>query len=227
MESAPGICGRSGSFAPSTIAEYLGVKVNFAEMVDLGGASAAAMVWRAAAAIELGLCNAVLCVLPGTPLTPFSDKKPPQVNDSLHFGGSSNRHGSPQAEFEIPYGTIGQNGPYARVATLYGDTGSPPRSSMSILQSCGWACGYNRYSSTSPRRGSRCFATSLPDTIPRQTKMLGWYRSSQTDRPRIRSNRDRFSGGSDSLSSRVSSSSTFRSTTLNNVSLPRTSNSRA
>ena len=109
-------------FAPSTIAEYLGVKVNFAEMVDLGGASAAAMVWRAAAAIELGLCNAVLCVLPGTPLTPFSDKKPPQVNDSLHFGGSSNRYGSPQAEFEIPYGTLGQNGPYARVATLYGDT---------------------------------------------------------------------------------------------------------
>lgn len=111
-----------GIFAPSTIAEYLGVKVNFAEMVDLGGASAAAMVWRAAAAIELGLCNAVLCVLPGTPLTPFSDKKPPQVNDSLHFGGSSNRYGSPQAEFEIPYGTLGQNGPYARVATLYGDT---------------------------------------------------------------------------------------------------------
>jgi acetyl-CoA acetyltransferase len=111
-----------GIFAPSTIAEYLGMKVNFAEMVDLGGASAAAMVWRAAAAIELGLCKAVLCVLPGTPLTPFSEKKPPQVNDSLHFGGSSNRYGSPQAEFEIPYGTLGQNGPYARVATLYSAT---------------------------------------------------------------------------------------------------------
>ena len=109
-------------FAPSTIAEYLGMKVNFAEMVDLGGASAAAMVWRAAAAIELGLCNAVLCVLPGTPLTPVSAKKPPHLNDSLHFGGSSNRYGSPQAEFEIPYGTLGQNGPYARVATLYGAT---------------------------------------------------------------------------------------------------------
>jgi acetyl-CoA acetyltransferase len=98
------------------------MKVNFAEMVDLGGASAAAMVWRAAAAVELGLCNAVLCVLPGTPLTPVSEKKPPHVNDSLHFGGSSNRYGSPQAEFEIPYGTLGQNGPYARVATLYGAT---------------------------------------------------------------------------------------------------------
>ena len=38
------------------------------------------------------------------------------------FGGSSNRYGSPQAEFEIPYGTLGQNGPYGRVATLYGAT---------------------------------------------------------------------------------------------------------
>ena len=38
-------------FAPATIVEYLGVKVNFAEMVDLGGATAASMVWRAAAAI--------------------------------------------------------------------------------------------------------------------------------------------------------------------------------
>ena len=109
-------------FAPSTIVEYLGVKANFAEMIDLGGASAAAMVWRAAAAIELGVCNAVLCVLPGTPLTPVSEKKPPEVSDSLHFGGSSNRYGSPQAEFEIPYGTLGQNGPYGRVATLYGAT---------------------------------------------------------------------------------------------------------
>ncbi|MBI3690608.1 MAG: thiolase family protein, partial [Mycolicibacterium aromaticivorans] len=54
-------------FVPSTVIEYLGIKANFAEMVDLGGASAVAMVWRAAAAIELGLCNAVLCVIPATP----------------------------------------------------------------------------------------------------------------------------------------------------------------
>ena len=91
-------------------------------MVDLGGASAAGMVWRAPTAIELGVCNAVLCVLPGTPLTPTSEKRPPAVSDSLHFGGSSNRYGSPQAEFEIPYGTLGQNGPYGRVATIYGAT---------------------------------------------------------------------------------------------------------
>lgn len=109
-------------FVPSTVIEYLGVRANFAEMVDLGGASAVAMVWRAAAAIELGLCNAVLCVLPGTPLTPMTEKRPPDFGDMLHFGASSNRYGSPQAEFEIPYGNLGQNGPYGQVATLYAAT---------------------------------------------------------------------------------------------------------
>jgi len=109
-------------FVPSTVIEYLGVKANFAELVDLGGASAVAMVWRAAAAIELGLCNAVLCVVPATPLTPMTEKRPPDFGDMLYFGASSNRYGSPQAEFEIPYGNLGQNGPYGQVATLYGAT---------------------------------------------------------------------------------------------------------
>lgn len=109
-------------FVPSTVIEYLGVKANFAELVDLGGASAVAMVWRAAAAIELGLCNAVLCVVPATPLTPVTEKRPPDFGDMLYFGASSNRYGSPQAEFEIPYGNLGQNGPYGQVATLYGAT---------------------------------------------------------------------------------------------------------
>ncbi|MBB3752736.1 acetyl-CoA acetyltransferase [Mycolicibacterium sp. BK634] len=107
-------------FVPSTVIEYLGIKANFAEMVDLGGASAVAMVWRAAAAIELGLCNAVLCVIPATPLTPTTPQKPLDVSELMYFGASSNRYGSPQAEFEIPYGNLGQNGPYGQVATLYG-----------------------------------------------------------------------------------------------------------
>lgn len=109
-------------FVPSTVIEYLGIKANFAEMVDLGGASAVAMVWRAAAAIELGLCNAVLCVIPATPMTPVSAQKPLDVSELMYFGASSNRYGSPQAEFEIPYGNLGQNGPYGQVATLYGAT---------------------------------------------------------------------------------------------------------
>jgi acetyl-CoA acetyltransferase len=109
-------------FVPSTIAEYLGIRANFAEFVDLGGATAAAMVWRAAAAVELGICQAVLCTIPAQYMTPMSDKKPKEYGDALYFGASSNQYGSPQAEFDIPYGNLGQNGPYAQVARLYGAT---------------------------------------------------------------------------------------------------------
>jgi acetyl-CoA acetyltransferase len=111
--------GESEIFVPSTVAEYLGVDANFAELVDLGGASAAGMVWRAAAAVELGLCDAVLCVLPARYITPMSEKKPKTLVDAVFFGSSSNQYGSPQAEFEIPYGNLGQNGPYGQVAQRY------------------------------------------------------------------------------------------------------------
>ncbi|MGB5798135.1 MAG: thiolase family protein [Mycolicibacter algericus] len=112
--------GESEIFVPSTIAEYLGVPARFAEIVDLGGASAAAMVWRAAAAIELGICDVVLCALPARYITPMSEHKPKPLVDAMFFGSSSNQYGSPQAEFEIPYGNLGQNGPYGQVATRYG-----------------------------------------------------------------------------------------------------------
>ncbi|HYB83218.1 MAG TPA: thiolase family protein, partial [Mycobacterium sp.] len=106
-------------FVPSTVAEYLGIGARFAELIDLGGASAAAMVWRAAAAIELGICDAVLCALPARHITPSSKKKRRRVVDAMFFGSSSNQYGSPQAEFEIPYGNLGQNGPYGQVAQRY------------------------------------------------------------------------------------------------------------
>lgn len=111
--------GESEIFVPSTVAEYLGVRANFAELVDLGGASAAGMVWRAAAAIELGLCDVVLCALPARYITPSSELKPKPLTDAVFFGSSSNQFGSPQAEFEIPYGNLGQNGPYGQVAQRY------------------------------------------------------------------------------------------------------------
>src|ERR1700687_3530306 len=47
---------------PSTLAEFMGLKVNFAELVDLGGATGAGMVWPAAAAISEGICSTCLCL---------------------------------------------------------------------------------------------------------------------------------------------------------------------
>ncbi|WP_426246519.1 thiolase family protein [Nocardioides sp. LHG3406-4] len=117
-----GHLGESSTFVPSTIAEYLGIPANFAEIVDLGGANAVGMVWRAAAAVELGICQAVLCVIPGSWDVPTSPRKPvPGLEERSWFGASSNLYGSPQAEFDVPFGNLGQNAPYAQIARRYGE----------------------------------------------------------------------------------------------------------
>ena len=64
--------------------------------------------------------NATRClvVMPGSTEVPRSETKPGRTLS--WFGASSNNYGSPQAEFEIPYGNVGQNGPYAQIAQRYG-----------------------------------------------------------------------------------------------------------
>lgn len=114
------LIGEARMFVPSTITEYLGINANFAEIVDLGGAGSAAAVWRAAAAVELGLCDTVLVTFPGTHEVPTHERRPFVLDDSMLFGASSNAYGSPQAEFEIPYANLGQNGPYGQIAKRYG-----------------------------------------------------------------------------------------------------------
>lgn len=88
---------------PSVVVEYLQLQPRYFDQVELGGASAAGMVWRAAAAIEAGMCHNVLCVLgdtrgtkaTGTKLPPF-----PRLD----------------AEFDAPYGLIAANPGYALIA---------------------------------------------------------------------------------------------------------------
>jgi acetyl-CoA acetyltransferase len=121
----------SDMFAPATLSEYLGIPVNYGEVVDLGGATSAGMIWRAAAAIELGLCDVVLAVVPGSYNLPVSRTRPPR--EIGYFGASSNKYGSPQAEFEIPYGNLGQNAPYAQIARRYAtEFGYDPRALAKI-----------------------------------------------------------------------------------------------
>jgi acetyl-CoA acetyltransferase len=107
----------SAMFAPATLCEYLGMPLDFGERVDLGGATSAGMIWRAAAAVELGVCDAAMAVVPGSASAPQSRKRPPAAPN--WYGASSNTYGSPQAEFEIPYGNVGQNAPYAQIAQRY------------------------------------------------------------------------------------------------------------
>lgn len=111
----------SHSFIPATVAEYCGWSVNFAELLDLGGANSVGMVWRAAAAVELGICDVVVCVAVSEPrpLPPTGD----DIDQSMYwFGASSPRWGSPQAEFDIPFGNVSQNCGYAMYAQRYHDT---------------------------------------------------------------------------------------------------------
>ncbi len=127
----------STRFAPATLSEYLGIEINYGEVVDLGGATAAGMVWRAAAAVELGMCDAVLAVLPGSLNYPRPAGAGPQESKSQGtngaFGSSSQLFGSPQAEFEIPYGNMGQNAPYAQIARRYAaDFGYDARATAKI-----------------------------------------------------------------------------------------------
>nr|WP_306287374.1 hypothetical protein [Pseudoalteromonas sp. WY3] len=84
-------------FVPAMAAEYLGIEVNFAEVVDLGGCTAVAQIWRAAAAIELGLCQAVLCVIPArmAPMAPNED--PAWMAQAMRYGGHSTAFGAPEA----------------------------------------------------------------------------------------------------------------------------------
>jgi len=96
--------GETPQHVPATVAEYLGLEPTFADIVDLGGASGAGMLWRAAAAIDAGMCSTVLCVLGNT--------RDPQV-----VPRSPNRN--PIREFDVPYGASGANQAYAMVAQAH------------------------------------------------------------------------------------------------------------
>lgn len=119
----------SAMFAPATLAEYMGMELSFAEHVDLGGASAAGAIWRAAAAIELGIAEVVVCAFPAGPMPMPPELKP----HPFPFGASSNEYGSPQAQFDIPYGNLAQNCGYAQIANLYASRyGYDPRALAKI-----------------------------------------------------------------------------------------------
>src|SRR5574337_385705 len=93
--------GDTGMLYPASVVEYLGMRVRYLDVVDIGGASAAGVFWRAAAAIDAGLCTTVLCVCGDT----FG-----RVEGSRWPAISLTR------EFETPYGTMAANTGYAMIA---------------------------------------------------------------------------------------------------------------
>lgn len=104
--------GETPQHVPATVAEYLGLAPNMSNVVDLGGASGAGMVWRAAAAIEAGMCETVVCVLANVREEPMPR--------------SPNRN--PIREFDVPFGASGANLSYALPMQRHmAEFGSTPR----------------------------------------------------------------------------------------------------
>ena len=109
---------------PSTLVEYLGVGATFAEVVDLGGATACGMAARAAMAIEAGYCETVVCI---TDMT-YRHPDPRQAGQDWGADWGGGVWGSPQAEFEMPFGAVQGTYGYAMIANRYAyEYGLDPR----------------------------------------------------------------------------------------------------
>jgi acetyl-CoA C-acetyltransferase len=106
-------------FVPATVAEYLGIKPTFAELVDLGGATGAGMVWRAAAAIQAGMCTTCLCLTGTRRRGSPQNRKQQNAERPPPRSIAPSRDRSPAAEFDSPYGMVGANVGYAMIATRY------------------------------------------------------------------------------------------------------------
>ena len=105
----------SRMFAPSAVAEYLGIPAAFAEIVDLGGSSGAGMIWRAVAAIEAGACDTCICIGATIPPPPNPNAKPDPTRAYL----GADAWGAPHGQFDVPYGLINPNSHFAMVAQRY------------------------------------------------------------------------------------------------------------
>lgn len=109
--------GGVAQLVPATVAEFMGLSPSFAEIVDLGGATGAGMVSRAAAAIRAGLCSTCLCLTGTTRKRRAGGKRPPSSSPPRSRPIGHDR--SPQAEFDFPYGMLGANIGYAMLANRY------------------------------------------------------------------------------------------------------------
>ncbi len=109
--------GETPQHVPATVAEYLGLRPTMANVCDLGGASGPGMVWRAAAAIRMGMCEAVLCVL------------------ANHRNGEAQRspNRNPIREFDVPFGASGANVSYALLMQAHMERYGVPAADYALI----------------------------------------------------------------------------------------------
>ncbi len=104
-------------FPPLALAAYLGIETRFGEVVYIGGASSAGMILRAAMAIEVGLCDTVLVLVHSTPAPSEAGAGDRKMVMPAYLGGDA--WGSPQGQYDIPYGLVAAAPGFALVAQRY------------------------------------------------------------------------------------------------------------
>lgn len=138
---------------PSTVGEYLGLRLTYTDSVDLGGASAVGMLWRADAAIRAGMCSAVLCLTSAPRGTGAGAGQSRRTVDA-----------SPWREFEVPFGNIGATEGYALIAARYehefGDT-ARARARLAVAQRANAAAQPKAYFSGTPLDEDEVLASEM------------------------------------------------------------------
>jgi acetyl-CoA C-acetyltransferase len=105
--------------APSLMVEVMGLRVNFAEQVEIGGATSAGMIWRAAAAIANGMCTTCLCTCGSVPFVSPQPAVDGQKREKRSVASSMGFTAGPHREFDTPFGALGVNYGYALIAQRY------------------------------------------------------------------------------------------------------------
>ena len=149
-------------FVPAMAAEYLGLNLNFAEVnSDLGwlhlGGHGGAPRWPSRWA-----CAVVCCACCPPAWRPFGpDEDPTWMARAMRYGGYSTAFGAPEAEFDLPYGHMGQNTGYAMIAQRYAaQYGYDPLAMIKIAvdqRTNALANPRTRCSSASPSPWRRCW----------------------------------------------------------------------
>lgn len=116
----PGITWMENAMASFTLQQAMGLKdLRLSAMMNLGGATAAAMIMHATQSIAAGMAEVVACVFADAPL------KPPAPREKGGGGGSAAAYGFARG-VNAAYGLFGVNANYAFVARrhmhLYGTT---------------------------------------------------------------------------------------------------------
>jgi acetyl-CoA acetyltransferase len=113
----PGLTwGQAGTMASFAVQQAMGLRdLRLSAAMNLGGATAGAMLMHAALAVDAGLASCVACVFSDAPL------QPPKPRDAAATGGGS---GSSSAyafagDLTAAYGAFGVNGLYAMLATRH------------------------------------------------------------------------------------------------------------